>query len=99
MKKIAQLHLKNFKAFRDQVFEFGGKNVLIYGNNGSGKSSLFWAIYTFLQSSSKSNAEIQKYFRHFDSTNSSTFESLKNVFADAADDAFVKMKWVDPTDD
>ena len=95
MKKIAQLHLKNFKAFRDQVFEFGGKNVLIYGNNGSGKSSLFWAIYTFLQSSSKSDAEIHKYFRHFDSTNPSTFESLKNVFADAPDDAFVKMKWVD----
>lgn len=97
MKRIESLHLKNFKAFRDQVFPFEGKNVLIYGNNGSGKSSLFWAIYTFLQSSGKTNAEIQKYFRQFESGNPATFESLKNVFSEATDDAFVKMKWVDGT--
>lgn len=95
MKRIESLHLKNFKAFRDQIFEFGGKNVLIYGNNGSGKSSLFWAIYTFLQSSGKTKPEIEKYFRHFDSSKPNTFESLKNVFAEEMDEAFVKMKWSD----
>jgi ABC-type lipoprotein export system ATPase subunit len=95
MKKITRLHLKNFKAFRDQVFDFDGKNVLLYGNNGSGKSSLFWAIYTFLQSSSKTNPEIQKYFKHFNASDPTTFESLKNVFASQPEDAFVKMNWAD----
>lgn len=99
MKRIDSIHLKNFKAFRDQIFEFGGKNVLIYGNNGSGKSSLFWAIYTFFQSSGKENADIAKYFVRFDITNSDTWQSLRNIFADEAEDAFIKMKWRDADHD
>ena len=44
MKKIYKLAIKNFKAFQDEeIFAFKGKNVLVYGSNGSGKSSLFWA--------------------------------------------------------
>lgn len=43
--KIQSITLKNFKAFSDkQTIEFGGKNVLIYGENGSGKSSLARAL-------------------------------------------------------
>lgn len=46
MKKISQIKTRNFKAFQgEQVFDLKGKNVLAYGNNGSGKSSLFWALY------------------------------------------------------
>jgi AAA15 family ATPase/GTPase len=45
MKKISQVKIKNFKAFQEeQIFDLKGKNVLAYGNNGSGKSSLFWAL-------------------------------------------------------
>lgn len=95
MKKIDSIHLKNFKAFRDQVFQFDGKNVLIYGNNGSGKSSLFWAIYTFLQSSHKSDADIQKYFIDLDSNLPSTFESLKNIWAMPPETSSIKVKWKD----
>ena len=95
MKRIATIHLKNFKAFRDQLFDFEGKHVLIYGNNGSGKSSLFWALYTFLQSSRKKTPEIQRYFQPFDADNPNTFRSLKNVFADEGDDAFIKLTSID----
>lgn len=95
MKKIDSIHLKNFKAFRDQVFQFDGKNVLIYGNNGSGKSSLFWAIYTFLQSSGKTDAQLDEYFVHFDANNEGTFRTLKNIFAPKEEESSIKLTWVD----
>ncbi len=91
MKKIYKLAIKNFKAFQDEeIFEFKGKNVLVYGSNGSGKSSLFWALYTFLQSSIKSSdEEIEKYF---DSNNS---QSLLNIFLDENTSAKIEMTYID----
>lgn len=42
---MKNLTLKNFKAFCDQVdVDFDFKNALIYGENGSGKSSIYEAI-------------------------------------------------------
>lgn len=42
---INKLNLKNFKAFRDPAeLVADGKNVLIYGENGAGKSSLYQAL-------------------------------------------------------
>jgi ABC-type dipeptide/oligopeptide/nickel transport system ATPase subunit len=95
MKKIDKLVLKNFKAFRDQTFEFGGKHILLYGNNGSGKSSLYWALYTFLQSSGKTNDQLQKYFKHFESNDRDTYRSLKNIFADTQDEVLVEMTYIE----
>jgi len=47
MSKINKLILENFKFFNGkEEFNFEGKNVLIYGENGSGKSSIYWALYT-----------------------------------------------------
>jgi AAA15 family ATPase/GTPase len=94
MKKIKEIKIQNFKAFqKEQVFPINGKNVLVYGNNGSGKSSLFWALYTFLQSSIKtSDDEIRKYFLNFDEGNQLTNQSLKNIFAQEEDDAFIELK-------
>lgn len=63
MKNIDKLIIENFKFFRGEVtLDFNSKNVLVYGENGSGKSSLYWALYTFLQSSMKSDEQIKKYF-------------------------------------
>jgi energy-coupling factor transporter ATP-binding protein EcfA2 len=71
MQKISKLILKNFKFFYGEVsINFNRKHVLLYGENGSGKSSIYWALYTFLQSVFKTdNLEIRKYFdpRHDES--------------------------------
>lgn len=87
MKSIEKIKIKHFKAFQEEeCFNLRGKNVLAYGNNGSGKSSLFWALYTFLQSSIKPNDdEVKKYFVDFDNNDVSTHQTLKNIFATQED--------------
>lgn len=92
MKRIYEICIKNFKAFQqEEVFTIKGKNVLIYGNNGSGKSSLFWALYTFLQSSIKTDEQVQKYFKHFEEGDRNTHQSLKNIFVSEEEDAYIKL--------
>ncbi|MDR1881875.1 MAG: AAA family ATPase [Prevotella sp.] len=92
MKKIDKIRIKNFKAFPDlQEFELKGKNLLVYGNNGSGKSSLYWALYTLLQSSEKTEERVNDYFAVYDETNEQTFQSLRNVFSQEAE-SFVEIE-------
>ena len=38
--RIKSLHLSNFKAIKDEVFNFGGASASIYGVNGSGKTTI-----------------------------------------------------------
>jgi predicted ATP-dependent endonuclease of OLD family len=53
LKKITKIEIENFRAF------FGsytidlpkGENLLVYGENGSGKSSLFKALNNYFSSS------------------------------------------------
>jgi len=95
MKKINSIKFKNFKAFYgEDSLQLDGKNLLVYGENGSGKSSIFWGLYTFLQSSTKSLADVNKYFVNFDENNDRTFDSLKNIFSEQADDAFIELETV-----
>ena len=45
--RIKTLTLTDFRAFpgpAPQAIEFGGKNLLVYGENGAGKSSIFYAL-------------------------------------------------------
>ena len=90
MHKIKEIRLKNFKFFYgDKSIPFDRKHVLLYGENGSGKSSIYWALYTFLQSVYKdSHQGVQKYFNQSD-------QSLRNRFADDAVDSFIKLVFED----
>ncbi|NNE32245.1 MAG: hypothetical protein HKN40_07745 [Winogradskyella sp.] len=50
--KILNLTINKYKAFqRSEDIAVGGKNVFIYGENGSGKSSVYYALKDFFQSS------------------------------------------------
>ena len=64
MNRIQSLKINNFKFFRDEnPIEFNDNNLLLYGENGSGKSSIYWSLYTLFEASLKSNDnDIKKYF-------------------------------------
>lgn len=48
--KIQSIEITNYKAFLGtHKFKVGGKNLFIYGENGSGKSSLYYALKDFFQ--------------------------------------------------
>ena len=51
--RITEIEIKNFRAFRGAHpinLHKKGKNLLVYGENGSGKSSLYLALKFFLES-------------------------------------------------
>lgn len=91
MNKIKQIKLKHFKFFYGEVsIDLDRHNTLIFGENGSGKSSLYWALYTFLQSVFKADAtKVQKYF------NPRHAENLRNRFAPDEEDSYIKLVFED----
>lgn len=93
MQKISRITFKNFKFFfGEQTIELNRKNLLLYGENGSGKSSIYWGLYTFLQSVLKPDAQhVQKYFNKSN-------QSLKNKFSTDTDDSYIEIDFVDNMD-
>ena len=78
MSKINTITLSNFKFFgKEETINIDGKHLLLYGENGSGKSSLFWGIYTLLEASMKKSTDIAKYFKPYQISS----ESLVNIHA------------------
>ena len=78
MSKINDVIISNFKFFsKEETIHLGGKHLLLYGENGSGKSSLFWGLYTLLEASFKFPSETEKYFLPL----SKNEESLVNIYA------------------
>ncbi|OWY64441.1 hypothetical protein B7486_47310 [cyanobacterium TDX16] len=76
--RITKIQLKNFRAFYEEhIFDLGkkGRNLLIYGENGSGKSSLLKAIELFIDSHVR---DIQ-------------FSQHRNFFVTSANDGYVKI--------
>lgn len=62
--KIDKIAVQNFKFFaQEQTISVLGRHLLLYGENGSGKSSIYWALYTLLEAANKEDVkEIEKYF-------------------------------------
>ena len=78
MSKINDITISNFKFFGEaQTLHLEGKHMLLYGENGSGKSSIFWGLYTLLEASLKTPSETGKYFLPIDKSD----ESLVNIYA------------------
>ena len=78
MSKINDIIISNFKFFsKEEKIHLGGKHLLLYGENGSGKSSIFWGLYTLLEASFKNASETKKYFLPL----SKNEESLVNIYA------------------
>lgn len=52
MKRISKIEIENSRAYYDRLTLFleKGENVLLYGENGSGKTSLYRALNDFIQS-------------------------------------------------
>jgi energy-coupling factor transporter ATP-binding protein EcfA2 len=75
--KIQTVEITNYKAFvGTEKLKFDGKNVFIYGENGSGKSSLYYALKDFFQSSTE---EID-------------FAALENIFIEENERGLGKIK-------
>jgi ABC-type iron transport system FetAB ATPase subunit len=54
--KITKIHVAHFRGFYDELevnLTKKGRNLLIYGENGSGKSSFYYALRLFLDSHSR----------------------------------------------
>ena len=61
--RIKRFTITDFRAFpgpAPAVFELDGKNLLVYGENGAGKSSLFHALQDFFSLQPSRNLAIHK---------------------------------------
>lgn len=78
MAAISKIKIDGFKAFpKEFELVLDGKNLLMYGENGSGKSSIYYALHALLQSQYHDKGAI-----YFDKNNS---ESLVNKYTTTAD--------------
>ena len=80
MPAINRIHICGFKAFpNDFELQLEGKNLLMYGENGSGKSSIYYALHCIFQAPLKPDAG-KKYF---DPASEQHLKNLNNLDADS----------------
>ena len=92
--KIEDIQKRNFK-YAHNLFSIhvGQKNMLLYGENGCGKSTIYWALYTLYQSYFKENeAAVAKYF------DESNDQNLLNRYDTDASQFLVKVVYKNETD-
>lgn len=96
MSKIQSIHINNFKFFGvSDPIALNGKNLLLYGENGSGKSSIYNALYTVLEAASKEPDKAKKYFVYPSEDHP---ESLVNIYAEH-DEAGIADSYVEIEED
>lgn len=84
--KINKIEIENFKFFKN-IFPINvdRKNILLYGENGAGKSSIYWSVYTHFQAYAKNQVEAQKYFT------AGHTQNLRNRYAATTDESSIKI--------
>lgn len=95
MHKINSIAFKNFKFFHNEetIVKLDEKNLLLYGENGSGKSSIYWGLYTLFQSVYKEKENVDVYF------DAKGMKSLTNSHMKEGEDSFVKLSLTNNGDD
>lgn len=84
--KINKIEIENFKFFKNAFsINVDRKNILLYGENGAGKSSIYWSVYTHFQAYAKPQIEAQKYFT------AGHAQNLRNRYAAPTDDSSIKI--------
>lgn len=89
--RINNIRIKNFKFFKDEfLLNVDGKHLLLYGENGSGKSSIYWSFYTHYQSCYKlpTPEDAQKYFIVGNDQN------LRNGFSNDTDGSSIIIEFI-----
>ena len=88
--KISRIAIKNFKFFHEPfLLNLNGKNLLLYGENGCGKSSIYWSFYTHFQACLKTKEQVGKYFDPGHS------ENLRNRFANPDEESSLLVDFVE----
>lgn len=59
--RIKNVKLNNFKFHKNLEFDIAKENCLIYGENGAGKSSIYWGLYSILKKDIINIEEYQNY--------------------------------------
>lgn len=92
MAKINGIVINGFKAFPSlHTIELEGKHLLMYGENGSGKSSIYYALHCIFNSYRKPDKG-QKYF---DISNPQNLISRSFTPKDESDKPYVAVNWFD----
>lgn len=92
MSRINEIVINGFKAFPSLYkIELGGKHLLMYGENGSGKSSIYYALHCIFNSSRKpDNGK-----KYFDKNNSQNLINRFFIPKDEHDIPYVAVNWYD----
>ena len=92
MAKINEFEINGFKAFPSFFsLKLDGKNLLMYGENGSGKSSIYYALHCLFNSYRKPDSG-KKYF---DSSNPQNLINKNFVAQEDANKPYVAVNWLD----
>ena len=92
MAKINGIVINGFKAFPSlHTIELGGKHLLMYGENGSGKSSIFYALHCIFNSYRKPD----RGKKYFDISNPQNLISRPFTPKDESDKPYVAVNWFD----
>lgn len=82
--RIDTIEITNYKAFLGtHRLQVGGRNLFIYGENGSGKSSLYYALKDFFQSSIE-DIDLAVLKNVFAAADENSDVAIKVVFADTS---------------